>query len=480
MIHLFLFLPLLCALVLFLLPHPWAKQGVAVVGAGVTFILGIALLYGLAPLSASYEWLPGVHYSLALDGVSALLSMVASLMTLAAIVYASQRQDLIWRGNFYALALMMLTGLLGIFMARDALMFYLFFEATLIPSLFMLGYYGLEHRRDAAMKFALYTVAGGLMLLVSVVATKVFTGSPSFEISELASRAPGLPLGTQIWLFLGMLAAFAVKLPLVPFHAWLPGFHEQNHPSGLADVMGTLYKVGGYGLYRLALPLFPDAARALQWPLMFLAAITALYGAWIAFGAKDTKRLLAYAGLSHMGLVGLGLFSLHPAGLAGAMVLLAAQGVYSGALFLIAGMLHERFGNTLVAPVSGLAKQAPLFAGMVLAMWFAAIGVPGMAGFVGEFGIFLGAYQAEPWLTALAVFTVVAAAAFALNAFTKLWFEQPTASADAANLEAKTGDWIVLMPLLVALVFFGIYSQPFVRLIEPSVRAVAHVFGGGQ
>ncbi len=239
----------------------------------------------------------------------------------------------------------MLTGLLGIFAARDLILFYVFFEATLVPSLFMLGLYGRKNRVRALTKMALYTIFGGLLMLVSIIGAKYYTNSPSFDFLELFGRTRQLDLETQTWLFLGFLAAFAVKLPLFPLHNWLPDFHAENHPSGVADVMGTLYKVGGYGLFRFAIPLFPAAAQNLQWVLMFLAALTALYGAWIAFSSKDFKRLLAYAGLSHMGLVALGMFSLNPIGMAGALFLLAFQGVYSSALFLIVGMLEERLNK---------------------------------------------------------------------------------------------------------------------------------------
>jgi len=380
------------------------------------------------------------------------------------------------------------TGLLGIFAARDLVLFYVFFEGTLIPSLFMLGLYGREGRIAAASKFALYTVFGGLLMLASILGTRYLSGATSFEYADLATAASRLSLGTQVWLLLGFLAAFAVKLPLFPLHAWLPDFHAQNHPSGVADLMGTLYKVGGYGLFRFALPLFPDAALELRPWLMALAAFTALYAAWIAFAQRDWKRLLAYSSLSHMGLVGLGMFSLNPIAMTGALYMLAFQGVYTGGLFLTVGMLEERLSkrglngnreaNTSraleIGSLRGLAASAPALAGVTLTLWFASIGVPGLAGFVGEFSIFLGAYQESPWTAFVAMLSIIAAGAFALTAYQRTWLEEPEEGTSVPDVQAA--EWPVLGALLALVVVFGLYTSPALRLLQPSVVEVVRAF----
>ncbi len=451
--------------------------------------LGVYIWLGgtaLEKFSTVLDWLPGlgVKFAVSTDGVSLLLSLVTALMVPLGLYYLTTRDD----GKlsaFYPLALAMQTGILGIYAARDLILFYVFFEATLIPSLFLLGRYGRAARVKALTTMALYTVFGGLLMLVSIIATRLLSGSPTFLLEDLLRGVRNIPEWQQVWLFLGFLVAFAVKTPLFPMHAWLPEFHAQNHPSGVADLMGTLYKVGGYGLFRFALPLFPEVAANYQWIWMLLAAFTAIYAAWIAFAQTDFKRLLAYSGISHMGLVALGVFSLHPAGASGAMLLLAFQGIYSSGLFLVVGMLERRFivlegGDESkekaldraleIGRVRGIASSAPAFAGVALLLWFASIGVPGLAGFIGEYSILLGAYQANPWIAALAVTTVIASAAFALTAYQKTWYEEATHSVP----DLSRREWTVLVPIVALVVFFGVYSAPALELVKP---VVAQLYG---
>lgn len=498
MIHVFIFLPLVAALLIAFVPQV-ARVNLGVLAALATFVLGLAIALNPASTVFKTPWLPGlgVNYSVGYGVIdpatrayahdaSLLLALVAAFMTLMALVYWASRARQEKATGLVPWVLVMLTGLLGIFAARDLILFYVFFEGTLIPSLFLLGLYGRAERAKAVTKTALYTIFGGLLMLASILGAKYLTAASSFEITELMARTRLLEAGTQTWLLLGFLAAFAVKTPLVPFHNWLPDFHAQNHPSGVADVMGTLYKVGGYGIYMFALPMFPVAARNLQGVLMFIAAFTAIYAAWIAFSSKDIKRLLAYASLSHMGLVALGVFA-GPIGTAGALYLLAFQGIYTGGLFLVAGMLERRIVEVEthkadsearerdltraleIGHVRGLAASAPAFAGMALVLWFASIGVPGLAGFIGEFSILLEAYRANPWIAALAVTTVIASAAFALTAYQKTWLEEPTASVP----DLRRSEWLVLTPLVAAVVLFGVFGGPALKLIDPGVRALS-------
>jgi NADH-quinone oxidoreductase subunit M len=485
LIHVFIFLPLVAGLISLALPK--TTRAAFAVGAGLlNLALGLFIAFGtkLETMRFVTDWLPfaGVKYAVALDGVSLLLSLITALMVPIGLYYLSTRDDG-KLGGFYSLALIMETGLIGIYTARDLILFYVFFEGTLIPSLFLLGRYGRAARVNALITMALYTVLGGLIMLTSIIAAKLLSGSPTFLIEDLSRATANLSEGQQVLLFLGFLAALAVKTPIFPLHGWLPEFHAQNHPSGVADLMGTLYKVGGYALFRFATPMFPLAVTNYQWIWMLLAAFTALYGAWIAFAQKDMKRLLAYSGISHMGLVALGVLSLHPAGAAGAMFLLAFQGVYSSALFLVAGMLERRFivlegGDETkekaldrafeIGRVRGLASSAPAFAGVALTLWFASIGVPGLAGFIGEYTILLGAYQTQPWIAAIAIATVIASAAFALTAYQKTWYEEATDS--VADLSSR--EWRVLAPILAVVVLFGVYSSPAIKMIEPVVAGL--------
>ncbi len=467
MIHVLIFLPLLASLILALFPNR-LRDEVATFAAAATLLIGVWIWVAGGAALVSVPWIPalGVTYSVALDGVSLLLSLVTALMSLVAVVYCARRVQ--EPGTFLALILAMETGLLGIFAARDLVLFYVFFEDALIPALLMLAIYGKQHRMAALLKFGAYTLFGSLLMLVSIIGYRSLGGSLTFALSDL--QAHPVTGRAQLWLYLGFLAAMAVKLPLFPFHAWLPDFHAQNHDSGVADVMGTLYKVGAYGLFRFGVALFPDASEQLRYPLMALAAFTALYAAWIAFRQTDWKRLLAYAGLSHMGLVGLGIFSLEPTAMTGALYLLAFQNVYTGALFLAAGMLSQRVGNQNVNQ-GGVMVQAPALSGLTMSLWFASIAVPGLAGFIGEFSILLGAYQVSPWIAFIAGLSTIAAAAYALTAYQRTyWQVRPPGTVPAWDLRGS--EWAVLGAPLVVAIFFGVYSAPALNLIQPVVRAL--------
>lgn len=472
MIHFMIFLPLLGSLLLLITPVRWREE-VAGFFAAVTLGLGLAIWRAGGTELFSVNWVPslGITYSVQLDGVSLALSLVVAFMTLIAVLYASRR--VANPGTMLALVLAMETGLLGIFAARDLILFYVFFEDALLPALLMLAIYGKSNRMRALVKFAAYTLFGSLLMLVSIIGVKSLGGSPTFALVDLVANPVTGP--AQTWLYLGFLAAMAVKLPLWPLHAWLPDFHEQNHDSGVPDLMGTLYKVGGYGIFRFGIALFPDASEELRPILMGLAAFTALYAAWIAFRQTNWKRLLAYAGLSHMGFVALGLFSLNETAVIGSMYLLAFQNVYTGALFLAVGMLQERVGS-LDTRVGGVMNQAGALGGLTLALWFASIAVPGLAGFVGEFSILLGAYQVQPWITFLAGLTTIAAAVYALSAFqTTFWQGRPLGGVRVPDLQST--EWLVLgLPLAVALLF-GVYSAPALNLIQPAVKTVLAALG---
>lgn len=474
MIHLLIFLPLLVSLLLMVVPRQWREE-VAIGSTLITLGLAVALwLSGGSPLFIR-DWIAplGVTYAVELSGVSLMLALVTAFMTFIACVYAARRIPN--PGTMLGLVLAMETGLLGIFAARDLVLFYVFFEDALLPALVMLAIYGGPSRMKALVKFAAYTLFGSLMMLLSIIGVKHFGGSPTFALRDLVAH-PVTDLRIQMWLYIGFLLAMMVKLPLWPLHAWLPDFHEQNHESGVPDVMGTLYKVGGYGIFMFAIPLFPQAMQDTRPLLMGLAAFTALYAAWIAFQQQNWKRLLAYAGLSHMGFVALGVFSLNETAVIGAMYLLAFQNLYTGALFLGVGMLQERVGS-LDTRVGGVMTQAGALGGLTLALWFASIGVPGMAGFIGEFSVLMGAYQVHPWITFVAGLTTIAAAAYALTAFqTTFWQARPLGAVQVKDL--RSTEWLVLgLPLAIA-IFFGVYSAPALNLIQPAVRATLAALGG--
>ena len=327
-----LLVPLATALVVALVPTSALKHAFTIIGTLATFV--VALFLGSSP-SIETLWIPGfeVYFSLSPAGASGLLVLVASLVMIPAAVYASLTVER-HMGAFVALLLLMQAGLNGVFLAKDLVLFYVFWEATLIPSVLMLGIWGGVGRRQAAIKYLMYAVTGSFLMLVAILAIRPLSGAVSYRLDDLLAVTPALPFPTQLWLFIAFTLAFAVKLPLWPLHAWLPDFHEQNHPSGSADMAGTLYKVGGWGFFAWALPLLPNAAAAAAPYLLAFAAVTALYAAIIATSQTHMKRLLAYASLlAHGHRWAWGVFGLHIAGLNGAVYLLAAQMVSTGGLF---------------------------------------------------------------------------------------------------------------------------------------------------
>ncbi len=456
-----LVLPLLAAFMLMLPSPPRVKGTLALAGTALTFVASLFL-----STSAPVEmlWLPGLNVYFLLDpaGAASALIPVAAFVMIPTVLYATNKVTK-HPGAMLALLLSMQAGVNGIFLAKDLVLYYIFWEVTLIPSLLMLGVWGGKARRQTAVKYLLYAVTGSFLMLVAILALRPLAGAESYRFADLIAVTPNLDLQVQLWLFTGFALAFAVKLPLWPLHSWLPDFHEQNHPSGVADVAGTLYKVGGWGFFAWALPLFPDAARAASPVLMGFAAFTAVYAAMIAVSQTHLKRLLAYASLSHMGVVGIGIFGLHIAGLSGAMYMLAAQMVTTGGLFLISGMLYERRESFELDRFGGMAKSAPTLAAISLIILFASIGVPGLANFPGEFMSLLGAFQTSAWFGGFATLAVIAAGIYGVNLYQRLYQgkAEPGPVADVNRLEL-----LVLVPLLAATIWLGVFPNPQLRAIE--------------
>ena len=472
MIHLLIFLPLAFGLLALL--RPGQARLLGLVGSGATLLLGLAGFAAfLNGADGSYQ-VPllaeaGVYYAVAWDGAGVVLMLAVVVTTLIALLAARDVPP-----AMVGLTLLMEAGLIGILAARDLVLFYVFFEATLIPSLLMLGLYGGAGRVRALVKFAMFTLVGSLLMLAGILAVRYLGGSPSFLYGDLTAHP--LAGSAGMWAFAAFLLAFMVKTPLFPLHVWLPDFHAENHPSGLADAMGTLYKVGIFGLFRWALPLFPEAFLSFQPWLLALAALTALGAAWTAYAQTDWKRLLAYGALSHMGVGALGLFSGTAEGALGAIFLLAASAVYTGSLFLFAGGLHRRFGTLDLKPTSGLAKSAPGLAALGLILVLAMVGLPGLSGFPGEFMNLLGAWQVSPVWTFVGFLAVIAAAAYALGAYQQIFHNAP--DKPAADMDDTEWQWGVLATLVI--VFMGVYPKLFTTALQPAAEALAALIGGGR
>lgn len=473
MIHVGLWLPLLAGVLLLVVSN--LGRSFAIASAAISLGISLALFAGYGGQGVAYAsqtpFLPeaGVFYALGLDGAGLLFWIAVNLVVLLGVWVADVPV------RFLAYTLMMQTGLLGIFAAQDLIFFYFFFEATLIPSLLMLWFYGGPDRLRAIYIFALFTLVGSLPMLAAIFAVRFLGGADSFLYTDLAANP--LTGQTAALAFLGFLVALAVKTPLFPLHAWLPSFHQQNHPSGLADAMGTLYKVGIFAFFKWAIPLMPEGFREWQGLLLFLAAFGAIYAAWVAFSAPDWKTLLAYAGISHMGIGALGLFSGSMEGTVGALYLLGASMVYGSAMFLFVGLVYKRTGSLDINPVRGLAKHAPSLYVLGMFLLMAMIGLPGLSGFPGELMALLGAFQVSPWLTFVAFLAVIAAAAYALTAFQKLF--QENAQAQAVP-DLDTREWGFAAVTVAVLLLMGLYPKLFTVYLEPLGKALAALFGGAS
>jgi len=458
-------LPILGAAFAWVVPGALAAAGAFLV-AVATFVLAI-FLPSFEPISLS--WLPvfGVNVSFDPGGARSVLVLAAAL-TMIPTLLAASRLDTQRRRTFLALLLLMQASLNGLFLSTDLVITYVFWEATLIPSLFLLGMFGGEHRRGAVTKYLIYAVTGSFLMLASILALRPLSGAASYGFADLLPATQALDPVVQTWLFAGFAAAFAVKLPLFPLHSWLIDFHRENHPSGLADVGGTLYKVGGFGFFAWAIPLLPEGAASFQPLLLALAAITALWGGLATMQQKDLKSMLAYMSLSHMGVVGVGVFSMTSFGLTGAMFLLAAQMISTGGLFLLSGMLHARTGSFDFSAYGGLAKSAPALAALFLFVLFAAIGVPGLSNFPGEFMSLMGAFEASPWLGALAALgSVLAAGVYGVNTFQRLF----QGSQDEARLDLAGLEVAILAPIVAGILWLGLTPAPQVERIDASTAA---------
>lgn len=455
-----LLIPLVTAALLAFTPGVLIGRTVAALGAILTFAVALQLPDAQG---VQYEWIPGfgVHFALDPLGSASVLVAVASLAMIPAVLWAGYRVT--ERTNaFLALLLAMLGFLNGIFLAKDLVLFYVFWEAALIPSLLMLGGWGLARRRQATMKYLVYAIAGSFLMLVSILAIRPLAGSPTFLFSDLVTTAPTIPPTTQMWLFAGFALAFAVKLPLLPLHSWLVDFHLENHPSGAADLAGSLYKVGAFGFFAWAIPLLPDGAAAWTPVLITLAAATALYAGVIATRQENLKSLLAYASLSHMGIIGVGVFSMQVTGSNGAMYFFAAQMITTGGLFLIAGMLQARTGTFDLAEYGGMAKSAPALAAVSLFVLFASIGVPGLANFPGEFLSLLGAFQVNVGAAVFATLAVIAAGVYGVNLFQRIYQgQQVRPLADLGSVEA-----VILIPIIAGTLWLGVSPAPQLQRIE--------------
>jgi NADH-quinone oxidoreductase subunit M len=478
LLDLVVFLPLTGALLLGLLPKGrddlFRFGALAVTLATFVLSIGLVMQFETASsgfqLGSSLEWIEdwGIGYETGIDGVSLWMVMLtAFLMPLAVLASWTVTKQV---RPYFVFLLALETGMLGVFCALDMFLFYLFWEAVLVPMYFLIGMWGYDRRIYAAMKFFLFTLVGSLLMLAAILFLYFQAPEPTFDYRALLGTP--LSLDVQRLLFLGFFASFAVKVPLVPLHTWLPDAHTEAPTAGSVLLAGVLLKMGAYGLIRFGIPLFPDAARELVPLLIGLALVGIVYGAIVAAVQKDLKRLIAYSSVAHLGFVVLGIFVGTVEGMSGGIVQMVSHGISTGALFMLVGLLYERRHTRLIADFGGLAKTVPVLAGVFLFVTMSSIGLPGLNGFVGEFSILVGTFLSYRWWVVPAAFGVVLAAVYLLWAYQRVFYG-PVTSPDNEGLRDLTPREVVMLaPLLVLIVAIGVYPKPLFDRINPSAEKV--------
>ncbi|HZA39237.1 MAG TPA: NADH-quinone oxidoreductase subunit M [Actinomycetota bacterium] len=481
-----IFIPLGGAVLIGLLPKGNANliRLAALAATVVAFVVSLGVLANFDSGDPGFQqglsaaWIPewGVGYITGVDGISLWMVMLTTfLMPLGVLASWSISKRV---KPYFIFLLALETGMLGVFAALDMFLFYLFWEATLVPMYFLIGMWGYGRRLYAAMKFFLFTLVGSLLMLVAILFL-YFTasGDPTFSYEALLGTM--LPLDTQRLLFLAFFASFAVKVPLVPFHTWLPDAHTEAPTAGSVMLAGVLLKMGAYGLIRFGIPLFPDAARELVPLIIGLSIAGILYGAVVAAMQRDLKRLVAYSSVAHLGFVTLGIFVGSIQGMSGGILQMVSHGLSTGALFMLVGALYDRRHTRLIADFGGLGKSIPIFSGIFLFVVLSSLGLPGLNGFVGEFLVLLGTFFSYRWWVVPAAFGVVLAAVYLLWAYQRVFHGEVTRPENRDLPDVNLREVAMLAPVLALILIIGVYPKPFLERIEPAAQRVVDQLNDG-
>lgn len=454
---------------------------IALLSTLVTFLLSLFLLGGFDGTSAEFQfvektpWFVGydINYHLGVDGISLWLILLTTFLMPICILCSWQSIDK-RVGEFMAAFLVLEALVIGTFSSLDLLLFYLFFEAVLIPMYLIIGIWGGKNRIYAAYKFFLYTLAGSVLFLLALLYLYFTFGTT--DIPTLIEQGPSLGLDVQKWLWLALLASFAVKVPMWPVHTWLPDAHVQAPTAGSVILAGILLKLGAYGFLRFSLPMLPQASHEFANLIFILSIIAVVYTSLVALVQEDMKKLIAYSSVAHMGFVTLGIFSFNQQGIEGAYFQMISHGVVSGALFLCVGVVYDRLHTREISQYGGAANVMPYFAAFFMVFTMASAGLPGTSGFVGEVLVIIGSWRAAPWATMGAATGLILGAAYMLWLYRRVMFGEITNPHVKTMPDAMTREWLYFVPLIIAVLWLGIHPTSMTRSLSPSIeKLLSHV-----
>ena len=482
-------LPLIAALVIALLPKANDKLIKTVAFASTTVIALISLLLATGfdraqtgfQFTQSTSWISAfnINYAVGIDGISLVLILLSTILVPIVILATWHESDVGRWGSkvFYILILVLETMMIGVFAATDLFLFYVFFEAMLIPVYFLIGGYGSGEKSAAAVKFLLYSLFGGLLMLASIIGIYVIAGNQigaTFDLTELAKLQ--IDDTTENFLFLGFFIAFAIKAPLVPFHTWLPDAAKSATPGTSVLLLGVLDKVGTYGMIRFCIALFPDASKTFTPYIITLAVISILYGAFMAIGQRDIKGLIAFTSISHFGFITMGIFAMTSQAMSGATLYMVNHGFSTAALFLIAGWMIKRRGSSTIADFGGLQRVTPVMAWLFFIAGMSSLALPGLSSFVSEFLVLVGTYTRYPVAAIIGTFGIVLAALYILIPIQKT-LHGPTTPGNEGMADLSLREKIAIAPVIAVIVAMGFYPKPVLDLINPTAEKVVVTAG---
>jgi NADH-quinone oxidoreductase subunit M len=478
------FVPLAGAVIVLLMSNENQKavKAVSTVFSGISLIFALVLVFAFDRSIPGFQfmeraqWIPQINvwYYVGVDGISITMVFLTALLSFVSVIGSFGIMDRV--KQYFALFLLLQTAMTGVFVALDFFLFYVFWEAMLVPMYFLIGIWGGPNREYAAIKFFLYTLLGSVAILLAILAMYFSTSPHTFDIVELSRTHPFAP-GFQMVLFLALFLGFAIKVPVFPFHTWLPDAHVEA-PTAISVILaGVLLKMGTYGIFRISYPILPDAARDFALPLAILAVINIVYGALVAMGQSDMKKLVAYSSVSHMGYVLLGLAAMTTTSMNGAMLQMFAHGIITGSLFLLVGVIYDRAHHRDIDGFGGLAIKLPVYTGIMSLAAFASLGLPGLAGFVAEFMVFVGAFPVFKTIVIIAAIGIVITAAYFLWMLQRMFLGKPQEKY-AGFPDLSVRELVTLVPLQVLTVAVGVYPRLIIDFMDASMSALSRFMTG--